>query len=72
MEVKGTTTNGHTIVVTYNEVMHAKNNSNACVLFVLHSIQLNGEHASGGKRNVIHPWNPDQGTLKPITYTYRS
>jgi len=71
VEVKGTTTDGDAIVLTYNEVKHACDRRNSCVLFVLHSIRLKGKKASGGKRFVMDPWRPQQAKLTPVSYTYR-
>ncbi|MCP1850279.1 MULTISPECIES: protein NO VEIN domain-containing protein [unclassified Bradyrhizobium] len=71
VEVKGTTTAGEQIVLTANEVRHAKNPRNHCVLFVLHGITLHGRKASGGTIALQHPWKPADGRLKPITFVYR-
>jgi Protein NO VEIN, C-terminal len=71
VEVKGTTTSGETIVLTNNEVKHACNPRNFCVLFVLHSIQLDEGKPSGGKQLVLDPWQPHQDCLTPVNYTYR-
>lgn len=71
VEVKGTTTAGETIIVTYNEVEHAQAQRNRCALFVLHSITLNGQEATGGDFIVVDPWQPQQDRLKPVCYTYR-
>src|SRR5205814_8863025 len=56
VEVKATTTDGDTIVLTNNEVKHACDGRNSCVLFVLHSIRLKGKKATGGKPFVLNPW----------------
>jgi hypothetical protein len=71
VEVKGTTTDGCTIVLTRNEVRHACDADNACVLFILHSISLKGSKASGGKRVSFEPWHLLQNRLTPMSYTYR-
>jgi hypothetical protein len=71
VEVKGTTTDGDAIILTNNEVKHACNPRNACVLFVLHSIHLKQQKASGGKQYVIAPWRLLETHLTPISYTYR-
>jgi hypothetical protein len=71
VEVKGTTTDGSLIVLTNNEVKHARNPDNSCVLFVLHSINLNGTKASGGKQVLVAPWSPHRALLRPINFTYR-
>jgi Domain of unknown function (DUF3883) len=71
VEVKGTTTDGDAIVLTNNEVKHACDPSNSCVLFVLHSIRLKGKKASHGKQLVVDPWRLQQACLTPVSYTYR-
>lgn len=71
VEVKGTTTDGDKIVLTYNEVRHADDKRNSCVLFVLHSIILNGQNAFGGQQFVLAPWELEQARLTPVSYTYR-
>lgn len=71
VEVKGTTTDGDVIVLTNNEVKHACDPTNSCVLFVLHSIRLKGKNASGGKRFILEPWELQQTHLTPVSYTYR-
>jgi hypothetical protein len=75
VEVKGTTTSGEQIILTRNEVDHARDNPSEMVLFVLHSIivskGLDGElEATGGVATVIRPWRIDAGTLQPISFTY--
>jgi hypothetical protein len=71
VEVKGTTTDGDAVVLTNNEVKHACDPRNSCVLFVLHSIRLKGRTAAGGKQRVLRPWQPQQRHLTPVSYTYR-
>jgi Protein NO VEIN, C-terminal len=71
VEVKGTTTDGDSIVLTNNEVKHACNLHNACVLFVLHSIVLSRGKVSGGKPLIFNPWQLERRRLTPVSYTYR-
>ncbi|WP_316163433.1 protein NO VEIN domain-containing protein [Bradyrhizobium sp. SZCCHNRI20481] len=71
VEVKGTTTAGAQIVLTANEVLHARNPRHDCALFVLHSISLRGRKASGGTIALQRPWKPDGARLKPVTFVYR-
>ena len=73
VEVKGTRTIGTSVVLTVNEVAHAKHHRSA--LFILHSIRLlrRGKQFTpvGGKRNVIDPWKiQTHGLLKPLSYMY--
>ncbi|UYN94376.1 MAG: DUF3883 domain-containing protein [Enhydrobacter sp.] len=71
VEVKGTTTNGSAVVLTYNEVKHARDPASSCALFVLHSIKLDRKKATGGQSRVLLPWELEQHQLTPICYTYR-
>ena len=71
VEVKGTTTDGNAVLLTYNEVKHACDPATSCALFVLHSIKLDGKNATGGQHRVLLPWQLDQRHLTPICYTYR-
>jgi len=71
VEVKGSTTDGESIVLTNNEVKHACDPRNACVLFVLHSVVLNGIKPSGGKQLILNPWHVENLRLTPVSYTYR-
>jgi Domain of unknown function (DUF3883) len=71
VEVKGTTTNGDKVILTNNEVKHACDPGSTCVLFVLHSIILQGLRATGGKLVLLAPWELQQANLTPVCYTYR-
>lgn len=71
IEVKGTTTSGSAIVLTRNEVRHAGDPKNTCVLFVLHSIRLLRGRAVGGTPLIVDPWSPLATRLTPMSYTYR-
>ena len=71
VEVKGTTTNGTAIVLTNKEVKHACDPNNSCVLFLLHSIRLKKQKATGGKQLLFEPWRPQRANLTPISFTYR-
>jgi Domain of unknown function (DUF3883) len=71
VEVKGTTTIGNAIILTSNEVKHALNGRNECVLFLLHSIQLNKKKATGGEKVIIDPWKLKQASLKPLSFMCR-
>jgi hypothetical protein len=71
VEVKGTTTDGEAIVLTYGEVKHACSRDNACALFVLYAIRLKGGKASGGRRRILLPWRLQRRHLIPVSYTYR-
>ena len=72
VEVKGTQTNGKGIILTSGEVRFARRNKERMALFVLHSIKVSAgaKVLSNGEKNVILPWDVDQGCLKPISYLY--
>lgn len=71
VEVKGTTTTGDAIVLTNNEVKHARSADNACALFIFHSIRLQGKKVWGGKSRILLPWRLKQDNLTPVNFTYR-
>jgi hypothetical protein len=72
VEVKGTQTNGESIILTSGEVEFARRQKGQMALFVLHSIKVSadGEVLSNGEKTVILPWDVDEGRLKPISYWY--
>lgn len=74
VEVKGTTSTGETVLLTRNEVEHARIFPRVA-LFVLSSIVLSRDpggkpHASGGSRHVIDPWLPSPENLRPLAFRY--
>lgn len=71
VEVKGTTTDGSTVILTRNEVTHANLATCLNALFVVSSIRMENGQASGGECAVIDPWAPKQEHLTPINYYYR-
>jgi Domain of unknown function (DUF3883) len=71
VEVKGTTTKGNTVVLTYGETKHACDPKNSCVLFVLHSLEIDGKKITGGEKLIQSPWKIEQKQLKPISYIYQ-
>ena len=75
VEVKGTTTAGAHVIVTYNEVEHARTHAGKCALFVVRNIQVRQTDqqeyvASCGEEKIYEPWTPIENTLKPITYRH--
>jgi hypothetical protein len=75
VEVKGTTTDGAEILLTPNEVAHARLQYPHVALFVVSQIALaqdaTGElRASGGIARRYEPWQVDVGTLKALGYSY--
>jgi hypothetical protein len=68
VEVKGTTTSGDSVILTRREVERAR--LGVCALYVLHSVKLKGDNASGGKERVIYKWVIGKGRLTPLNFTY--
>lgn len=75
VEVKGTTSPGERVLLTRNEVRHAKETDAAVALFLLAGITVSkhGENpvSSGGSQIVLDPWHIDDGTLEPLAFDYR-
>jgi hypothetical protein len=76
VEVKGTTTDGGTeVILTRNEVEHARSYRRTA-LFILSNIRLERAEdgtvvATGGIRHVYDPWDIDDGALIPIGFRYQ-
>jgi len=75
VEVKGTTTDGAEVLLTPNEVAHARSHPDVA-LFVVIRIHIERHDdgrvtASGGRKVVFHPWDIDAGDLVPVGYKYR-
>lgn len=72
VEVKGTTSRGASILLTANEVEHARDFPHTA-LFVLHGIRVRGNDppvASGGRARIIDPWRISDERLEPLAYSY--
>lgn len=71
VEVKGTQSEGHQIILTYNEVDHACNYSHV-ELFIVTRIALDesGLPSGGEVHGPWRPWEIDEGQLKVIAYVY--
>ena len=75
VEVKGTTSNGERILLTKNEVAHAREFPRSALFVVTniartHSDEKTRRAGSGKISEVLDPWNIDGGSLDPIAYTY--
>lgn len=75
VEVKGTTTAGEAVLLTPNEVAHAREKVDKMVLFILHSVEVNESEdrvrASGGTVAIKRPWEIDgDGSLVAVGYSY--
>lgn len=75
VEVKGTITNGKSVILTRNEVDHAQDKKHLCALFIVCNVEVstneNSTYAHGGKVRVIFPWMPTATDLSVISYSYR-
>lgn len=69
VEVKGTTTAGESVILTRREVERAR--AGKAALFVLHSVRLKGEKATGGVERVIYKWDIGKGRLTPLNFQYK-
>ncbi len=70
-EVKGTTSKGREVLLTLNEVSHARSAFPNVMLIVVSEIHLSPEGApKGGIVTVFNPWDINQGHLKPVGYAY--
>jgi hypothetical protein len=75
VEVKGTTNNGAEVILTPNEVTHARENPCAA-LFVVSNITIERADdgtvtATGGQYTCYDPWRLDDGTLRPVGFRYQ-
>jgi hypothetical protein len=75
VEVKGTTEDGAMVLLTRNEVRHARGNPSTA-LFVLSNVRVESAedgtiHATGGMRHLNDPWHIDDGTLTPLGFRYQ-
>ena len=75
VEVKGTTTDGAEVILTPNEVRHARENT-CTALFVLSNVRVERAEdgtvtATGGIRHLYDPWHLDDGTLTPLGFRYQ-
>jgi hypothetical protein len=75
VEVKGTQSSGEEVLLTPNEVAHARERKNSMVLFIVHSITTTGSEddpqVNSDKVSILEPWEIDRGTLKPLAYSYQ-
>lgn len=74
VEVKGTATEGHQVLLTRNEVSFAKTHYPHVALFILSRVIIlnegNAMFATGGHARVFNPWDISDGLLTPISYSY--
>jgi len=74
VEVKGTTGDGSSVLLTPNEVKHARQYDNVDLYvlsdLILQTNTLGNVEAVGGKPKIYSPWNINTGTLNAIGYSY--
>lgn len=73
VEVKGTASDGSTILLTPNEVDHARNQYPNVDLFIVANINvIDGDPVSvtGDDERVIDAWDVDEGVLLPVGFSY--
>ncbi len=75
VEVKGTTGTGEQVILTTNEVEHARRQHPNVALAIVSHIQVTIDEkrvpwASGGELRVLEPWTIDEGKLTVTQYTY--
>jgi hypothetical protein len=73
VEVKGTTGGASSVLVTANEVDHAREHAGRVALFVVSGIMLHREPGaapitSGGTPHIFEPWDIDQCSLRAIAF----
>jgi hypothetical protein len=73
--VKGTTSIGERVLLTPNEVAHARTNYPGIALFILADVTVTkgaGGNPStrGGRVVILEPWLPRDEHLKPVAYEY--
>ena len=71
--MKGTTSEGWRVLLTPNEVAHARNRYPRVSLIVVAKINVDEERAlaSDGEVSVYEPWDIEAGELTPVGFTYR-
>jgi len=74
VEVKGTTGQGDSALLTKGEVRHAREHGSLAVLAVVREIQLVQKGDSwfgvGGECRMFDPWRLDAGVLEPVGYEW--
>ena len=75
VEVKGTTNNGETVLLTRNEVNIHRDNYPHTALIIVQEIRLrntdNGPLATGGSLAIHRPWQPAEDDLEALSFRYR-
>lgn len=72
VEVKGTTSSGEEVIVTPNEVRHARSFPRS-TLFVMYEIGVSpgsSPTTAHGRVRIIDPWLAEEDRLRPVGYTF--
>lgn len=74
VEVKGTQGSGLEVLLTPNEVTHARQHRDHMALFVVSGIAVSADEtdapsASGGNVTIYEPWDIDRGELQALGYS---
>ena len=75
VEVKGTTSDGAAVLLTPNEVDHARNHPCEAALFICSNIvvvptQSGRLSTQGGEVLLLHPWEPHSSSLTPLGFSF--
>jgi hypothetical protein len=69
VEVKGTASSGDCVLLTRNEVRHARAYRGQVALFLVSHVEIDSQGAARGGRIVqFVPWDIDLNRLEPIVY----
>jgi hypothetical protein len=73
--IGGTWLTGSKVIVTRNEVEHARKNPDSCVLIIAAECSFTRDkdgrlHAKADKAKCFNPWRPDDGRLDPTYYEH--
>jgi hypothetical protein len=72
IEVKGTQTAGKSVILTKNEVEHAKANPGYSILVIVHSVKMAGKDiAKAGIPEVTEKWDLMEGELTATQYLWK-
>jgi hypothetical protein len=76
IEVKGTTSDGSSVILTNGEVAHIETRYPNTALVIVSHIKLSGTEddpiATGGSFRLVHPWQIEEQDLKVISYQYQT
>jgi hypothetical protein len=74
VEVKGTQGSGASVILTKNEIEHARKHQQHSIFVIVHGVNIvstgGSSQASGGTSRVYLPWILESGVLEPIQYKW--